>query len=155
MHVQNAQEDEMLKENIIFAFLTMFSVEDMRKKRISLWLVLVFLAAGIIFQAVTGKLTFLEVLGGASLGIFLLGISRATHEAMGYGDGLIFLATGVFLGIWENFQLLFTSLVMACIFSAIQMLFRKKSGKDEMAFVPFIWISYLVHLGGVYVEKII
>lgn len=145
----------MLKENIIFAFLTLFSVEDIKKRRINLLPVLIFLICGIIFQFVAGKLTFLEILGGASLGIFLLCVSRVTHEAMGYGDGFIFLVTGVFLGVWENFQLLLSSLLVAFVFSAIQILIRKKSGKDEMAFVPFIWISYLIHLGGVYYEKII
>lgn len=155
MLVGNVQEDEMLKENIIFAFLTLFSVEDMKKKRINLLPVLIFLLCGLIFQFAVGNLTFPQILGGASLGILLLCVSRVTHEAMGYGDGLIFLATGIFLGIWENFQLLLTSLLVAFIFSAIQLILRRKSGKDEMAFVPFIWISYLIHLGGVYYEKII
>lgn len=155
MHVVNVQEDKMLKENIIFAFLTLFSVEDIKKKKINLIPVALFLLCGIIFQCLAKNLTFLEILGGASLGVFLLCVSRVSHEAMGYGDGLIFLVTGVFLGVWENFQLLFTSLVTAFVFSAIQIFIRKKSGKDEMAFVPFIWISYLIHLGGVYYEKII
>lgn len=144
----------MLKEHIILIILSVFSMEDIMKRRIHLALVLIFFASGILYQILLGKVILIEILGGILVGIILIGISRLTEEAIGYGDGLIFLVTGVFLGIWENLNLLFTSLIIAFIYSSIQILLRKKDTKDEIPFVPFIWIADLLHLGGLYYEKI-
>lgn len=143
----------MLKEHIIFSFLTLFSVEDVRKKELDFMPIVGFLLIGIWFQAFVGKLPFPEIAGGAFLGVCLLAIGKLSKEAVGYGDGLLFLATGIYLGMWENLQLLWSSLWIAFLFSAVQMLVRKKDKKEEIPFVPFVWFSYLIHLGGIYYER--
>ena len=50
---------------------------------------------------------------GMSVGIALLLYSLVTHESIGYGDGCLFVMTGLFLGIWENLVLL----LLASVFS--------------------------------------
>ena len=56
----------------------------------------------------------------------MLGIAKMTGESLGYGDGLLFLVTGIYLGGWDNCSLLMTSLVLAFVFAIIQILVRKK-----------------------------
>lgn len=47
----------MLKESIIFVMLILFSIEDIRKRRIDVLPLLVFLVIGILYQAITRSLT--------------------------------------------------------------------------------------------------
>lgn len=62
----------MLKESIIFVMLILFSIEDIRKRRIDVLPLLVFLVIGILYQAITMSLTIPEICGGAFLGVCLL-----------------------------------------------------------------------------------
>lgn len=144
----------MLKEHIILLILSIFAMQDVIKRRIHIIPVLIFFVGGALYQILLGDAAFAEIFGGILVGVILLGISRLTGEAIGYGDGLVFLVTGVFLGVWQNLNLLFTSLVIAFVYSSVQILLRKKKTKDEIPFVPFIWIADLLHLGGLYYEKI-
>lgn len=82
------------------------------------------------------------------MGVGLLGIAEMTGESLGYGDGLLFLVTGIYLGGWDNCSLLMTSLVLAFVFAIIQILVRKKSAKSEIPFVPFVLSAYVLYLGG-------
>ena len=66
----------MLKESIIFVMLILFSIEDIRKRRIDVLPLLVFLVIGILYQAITRSLTIPEICGGAFLGVCLLGIAK-------------------------------------------------------------------------------
>ena len=51
----------MLKESIIFVMLILFSIEDIRKRRIDVLPLLVFLVIGILYQAITRSLTIPEI----------------------------------------------------------------------------------------------
>ena len=121
----------MLKESIIFVMLILFSIEDIRKRRIDVLPLLVFLVIGILYQAITRSLTIPEICGGAFL-----------------GDGLLFLVTGIYIGGWDNCSLLMTSLILVFVFAIIQILVRKKSAKSEIPFVPFVLSAYMLYLGG-------
>ena len=113
----------MLKESIIFVMLILFSIEDIRKRRIDVLPLLVFLVIGILYQAITRSLTIPEICGGAFLGVCLL-------------------------GGWDNCSLLMTSLILVFVFAIIQILVRKKSAKSEIPFVPFVLSAYMLYLGG-------
>ena len=132
----------MLKKSIIFMMLLLFSIEDVRKKRIDILPLLAFSVIGAIYQTVTRALTIPDICGG------MLGIAKMTGESLGYGDGLLFLVTGIYLGGWDNCSLLMTSLVLAFVFAIIQILVRKKSAKSEIPFVPFVLSAYVLYLGG-------
>ena len=119
----------MLKESIIFVMLILFSIEDIRKRRIDVLPLLVFLVIGILYQAITRSLTIPEICGGAFLGVCLLGIAKVTGE-------------------WDNCSLLMTSLILVFVFAIIQILVRKKSAKSEIPFVPFVLSAYMLYLGG-------
>lgn len=138
----------MLNESIVFLILTIFSIQDIKTKRIQTLPLLMSLIPGILLQITGENHTLLEVLGGIALGVMLLIIGRCTKEAVGYGDGLVFVVTGVYLGIWENFRLLLSALIIVSIFSAVQIIIRKKNTKDEIAFIPFVWIAQAIQIGG-------
>mgnify|MGYP004545195587 FL=1 len=57
---------------------------------------------------------------------------------MGWGDVEIIFMTGIFLGLKLNLLNLFISIVIGGIYAIYLMIFKKKSGKEEMAFGPYI-----------------
>lgn len=145
----------MLNEYIILIMLTMFAMEDARKSHIHIVPAVGFLLLGIGICLLGEGPDCTEAAGGALVGIFLLCISRITGESLGYGDGLVFLVTGIYLGMWENLQLLFISLIFASIFSAICIIKWKTSAKMEIPFLPFVWGAHFLHMGGLWCEKIL
>ena len=84
--------------------------------------------------------------GRIRFGIALLLYSLVTHESIGYGDGCLFVMTGLFLGIWENLVLLLLASVLAGIGSAVLLFFRKKKKKERIPFVPFVFTAYVLLL---------
>ena len=69
-----------------------------------------------------------------------------THESIGYGDGCLFVMTGLFLGFWENLVLLLLASVLAGIGAAVLLFFRKKKKKERIPFVPFVFTAYVLLL---------
>lgn len=145
----------MLNEYIIFIMLTIFAVEDMKKGRIHILPLFGFLVSGIFYLILARPVSGMEAAGGAAVGFLLLFVSRVTGEALGYGDGWVFFITGLYLGFWENVQLLFVSLTLSSIFSAIYILRRKINIKKEIPFLPFVWGAEIIHLGGMWYEKMV
>lgn len=144
----------MLKETIVFLILMICSIQDIKTKRIQIWWFLLCLIPAALLWMMGKELGVWEIFGGIAVGAVLLVVSRCTKEAIGYGDGLIFIVTGVYLGMWENLRLLFTSLIFALLFSVVEVIARKKSTKDEIAFIPFVWITQTVQMGGLWIETI-
>ena len=86
------------------------------------------------------------MLGGASVGVVLLVIGYLTKEKIGYGDGILFVATGIYLGFWNNLILLWLSTSLAGIYGIILMLLKKKKKDSEIPLVPFVLGVYVVTL---------
>lgn len=80
---------------------------------------------------------------GAGVGIVFMVVSRVTEEAFGYGDSILILIMGGFIGFWNILSLLVAAFSMAALFS-IFMLFRKKfHRKSAFPFVPFLTAAYI------------
>ena len=85
---------------------------------------------------------------GGCTGIVFLLISRASGEAFGYGDSILILIIGVFLGFWNLLYLLLGAFSMAAVFSAVMMIKHGFSRKSSFPFVPFLAAAYL---GGMFI----
>lgn len=90
--------------------------------------------------------TIWDVILGMSAGGICLIAALFTKESVGYGDGIIFIFTGVFLGFWNNICLLYTSLVLTGGFALFFIITGKKGRKDRMPVVPFIFTAYVLQL---------
>ena len=74
--------------------------------------------------------------------VFLYLMSKATRGAVGEGDALVYLMTGVTLGFFGNIELLTLSLFFSAIVSVFLLVFRKVGKKKRIPFVPFTAIAY-------------
>lgn len=100
----------------------------------------------------TGNMPLLEIVGGVSIGVVLLILSKITEGAVGLGDGMLFFVTGIYLGFWKNAMLLWGSLLLCSCWGIALLAVRRikwTAGKRmEIPFLPFvlpvgIWILML------------
>ena len=85
---------------------------------------------------------------GGCMGIVFLLISRVSGESFGYGDSILILIIGIFLGFWNLVYLLLGAFSMAAVFSAVMMIKHRFNRKSSFPFVPFLAAAYL---GGMFI----
>ena len=73
-------------------------------------------------------------------------LSAATRGNVGMGDGILLVVTGVYLGGSENLALFMMGLLLSALWSLGLLLLKKKGRKEEIAFVPFLLLSYFIML---------
>ncbi|MCQ2530367.1 MAG: prepilin peptidase [Lachnospiraceae bacterium] len=140
------QMEEIVREILLLGFLFVAAWIDYKKKELPLVLIVSMGLSGIVFQIIVRQMSFLNLLFGSLIGILFLGIGKITRQALGYGDGFILVATGIFLGFSENVLLLLLGVLLAAGFSIGLMIFRKKTKKDEIPFLPFLFTGYVLLL---------
>ena len=136
----------ILSKIVLLAFLAIAALTDCKSKKISIVFVACGFAVGLTMQILIGELKFYELLGGCALGAIMLLISKLTNQAIGYGDGLMLIATGAFLGIFENVMLLLIALLIAAVISIVLLVIKKKKKNFMLPFLPFLLSSYVLML---------
>ena len=146
--VKTAADHSWLICRILFAgYLGVLTVMDLRRKQLNL----VFLLSGFILVAVGalfGRGTHPVLLAaGGGVGIAFLLASWVTGEAFGYGDSLLIVIMGSFLGFWDVLSVLTAAFLLAAVYSAAMLVGKRFSRKTAFPFVPFLMIAYT---GGIF-----
>ena len=108
--------------------LTVTAAEDIREKKISVCTVTVFAIAAVIYHMP---------------GSMLVLISLLTGESIGYGDGVLVMTLGLWLGGIFTLTVTVTGIMISGIYGVICLLRRKY---DPIPFVPFLLIGMEVAL---------
>lgn len=138
-----AADQSWLICRVIFAgYLGVLTVMDIRNKRLNL----LFLLSGFLLMA-AGFLCKREIhplllATGAGVGLVFLLASRVTGESFGYGDSILIMIMGGFLGFWDILSLLTAAFLLAAVFSVIMLVRKKFNRKTAFPFVPFLMIAY-------------
>ena len=114
--------------------------EDWKTKEIRVSVILGLAILGLVFHIFAPRLEFWNMVGGIGIGVALYLISILTKEQIGRGDALCFMATGVFLGFWQNLILLWASFTLAGI---VGMIYGKATGKTKHVTLPFVPVVFL------------
>ena len=94
---------EEVKSAIILLYLGILAGMDVRKRQISLVLTGVLFLAGIGWQILVEQTSWLEWLLSLLPGAGFLTLSYISREQVGYGDGLLLLTVGIWLGFGQTF----------------------------------------------------
>lgn len=132
-----------MMEIILLVMLGLYAIEDIRKRSISILFLPLFGLAGAGMHLFQRDIGIVSILLGVVVGAGMIGISFLTRESIGLGDGFLFLVTGVFLGGAANMELLLFSLLYAAVFSLGALIVGKKKRKQEIPFIPFVFLGYL------------
>lgn len=137
---------QTISNTLLLIFLGLSAISDFKYKKISTIVTVAAFICGVVFQLVIGQLHIYEIAGGCILGAVFLLAAKLTREAVGYGDGLILIATGAFLGIMNNLLLLTVSLALAALFMVGMLVVNKARKKSEFPFIPFMLGGYVLML---------
>ncbi len=132
------------KEVFLPALLAVFAWYDIRIRVFPLWLTAGGAGAAVLYTAVCRTQQPGSLLGGVLIGGILLSVSLC-GGAIGSGDGILFMITGLCLGFLANLNLLFLSSVMAAA-AALVLIRTGRSRKTELPFAPFIWTASVLQL---------
>ena len=124
-----------MKKLLVLVLLIFNAWSDLRKRQISL-LISGIAGVGGIFLILVGSISAKEAAMGACVGAVLLLLSILTKDAIGFGDGLITVVTGCYLGGRDN-------LLLAAIFGISILIIKKVDKKKECPFVPFVLFAYI------------
>lgn len=80
-------------------------------------------------------------------GVLLLGLGWLSQWQIGFGDGVIILVMGLWLGFQETVVVLLIGMFLCSIFCGGLVFFRKVGRKTKIPFVPFLWIACLIGMG--------
>ena len=118
---------------------------DYKTKLIELKRLLLFGAAGIAKILLQGDFTvILQGLNGIWIGIGILLFAWISEESIGFGDGLLFVMTGIYLGFIKNLVLLLGSLFLAGIVAIGCLIVKRVRKTDRLALAPFVLTAYVV-----------
>ena len=125
--------------------LLLCSVEDGKQKTVTLWkigfygiFVMGTFIGEVLFQGENIYEKSVFALMGSIPGILFFIISKASEEAIGYGDCWIILLMGLSVGIWNTLGILSMALFGAFLW-AVFIFVRNRGRKDrEIPFLPFL-----------------
>lgn len=139
----------MWKEIILWIFLAVNTVTDIRTKKINIIWSVIFGILGIVVFAAGGDKEWISLISGIAVGVYLLAFAKMTKESIGLGDGFMVTAAGIWMGGARTLAVLMGGFVAAAVFGLSRICAGKASGKSELAFAPFFTVSYIVlYLGG-------
>lgn len=131
---------------MLLAVLAVSAYRDWREKQIYLYLPIGALILGLLWHLVCRERALEDMMFGAVVGLVMIIIGKVTGEAIGIGDGMMMVVSGIFLGFWGNMCLLMTALLLVgCV--ALFLIIIGKKGKDyRLPFLPFLLVAYLLQL---------
>lgn len=137
-----------LSQGICIAYLSVLSILDIRFRKMPVWLLVVGGIVGIGYQIwrwVKGDSISIVLIGsGVIVGLIFLVISKITGQALGYGDGIIILILGIYLGFWDLSVVLMVAFFAASVMAMVLIVVKRGKRKRTMPFVPFLCIGYVV-----------
>lgn len=136
----------MIGNTMLLAVLAISAYRDWKEKNIYLYLPAGAMILGLVLHIFCRERAMEDMLCGAAVGVMMIIIGRTTGEAVGIGDGMMLVVSGIFLGFWGNLCLLVTALLLVGV-TALFLLVIMKRGKDyRLPFLPFLLVAYLLQL---------
>ncbi|MCI8300098.1 MAG: hypothetical protein HFI69_07085 [Lachnospiraceae bacterium] len=135
-----------MQKIMVLGLLGLCTLEDLKRRELTVIYILLFGIGGVLLHLFAPVCSIYSVLWGMMLGIAMVFMSLVTRGSVGMGDGILLMVTGVYLGADGNLELFMTGLFLAALWALALLVLKKKKGKEEIAFVPFLLISYFTML---------
>lgn len=130
---------------ILYIYLIICTISDIKTKKINLKLSLIFLFIGLFIFSFFIKADMKILLYNLLSGISVLFVSLFTKGAIGAGDAIILIIMSFYMPSASLLIILFFSLLMASIVS-VALIIKKYSRKYALPFAPFITLGYTIFL---------
>lgn len=138
-------EHILYERTFIMSLLAICTYFDIKFKKIPIILPIIWAVFGVIWNTAIKKLQieqWIGVLFSLLIGCTLLLFSLWSKEALGKGDALMFIATGIFTDFYSTLVLLCTALFFSSLTSIYLIVIQRQSKKTTIPFIPFIYTAY-------------
>jgi len=136
-----------IRESMLIVFLAVNAWTDIRSRRVLVWTAWLCGAIGIVYAIYRGEISPAAAEALIPGAVFLT-IGKITNEAVGYGDGIVILVMGIYLGLWATVSSIMMALLFASFWAMILSVFYKRKKQDSFAFIPFLLLGYI---GGLWI----
>ncbi len=140
---------ELLKYMIFASILIVIGIIDFKTQDVYDSTIFFLGISGVVFTIIEffmdKQVSFVSIILGIAIPTLIIGIF-AWFGAMGWGDVEIIGVVGLFLGFKLNMLNLFISIVLGGIAAVVLMIWKRRGGKDTMAFGPYIALSSYITL---------
>lgn len=126
--------------------LVLNAIRDLQCREIFLKMTLLYGAAGIVVNLCENGGDLFPIISSLIPGIFLILTAGFSRGKVGYGDGILLLATGIWAGFHACMMNLCVGLFLAAIWCIVCMTVGKMGRRDEIPFVPFLLLGSLCGL---------
>ena len=133
----------VVSEIVLLIFFFAAAIIDFQTGRLSIWFLISGMAAGLLLRFLSSGFSIKEFLFALIPGTALFLIALLTKQAVGYGDCLLILITGIFLGPERTILQFFISLLLAGGFSILLLVLQKKGRREDLPFAPFLLAGYV------------
>ena len=133
---------EYIKEVILVSGLFVNSIIDIKKKKISVAVIILMAIGAICIDIYYENFSIIENVFSFVPGVILLIVSAMSNQSIGYGDGLLILCMGLFICMENIFFVCMIAVSIAGIVAMILVLICNKKRNYEIPLVPFIFLGY-------------
>ncbi|MDO4453155.1 MAG: prepilin peptidase [Eubacteriales bacterium] len=130
---------------IVTGLLAAASWADLKWRAVPSWMIVTAGSGGFLYALFERREKWYWIFWSASSAAILI-VCRATRQAIGYGDGMMWSIMTLYLGIWKNIRVWMNAFVFAFFFSAAVLITGKRNRKTEFPFLPFLTAAYLLEL---------
>lgn len=129
----------------MISMLAIQSVWDWRYRQIPIAVTLAGGVMGLLLSMMRER-SLMDLCMGLVPGLVCLGLGWITREAIGYGDGFLLCAMGMYKSLEEIVGIIVLASSLAGILGMVLIIFCKKKGKDQIPFVPFLLVGAVVYM---------
>ena len=128
----------------MISMLVIQSIWDCRYGRIPIAVTLMGGLAGL-GLSILHQRSWVEIVTGVIPGLVCLLAGWATREAIGYGDGYLLCAMGMYLSWGDILGVFMIASFLAGVLGVILLILKKKRGTDSLPFVPFLLMGAIIY----------
>lgn len=130
---------------VIGVLLFVAGVVDIKKKQVSRSLIsmLAVMCLGAIFFK--GTFGIYDAIGGFTIGVCAIGISIASHDQIGRGDGFVIASLGLLLGFRSCLAAVCVASLIMCIVAVFVLVCKKGSRDMRLPFLPAVFAGYALY----------
>ncbi len=133
---------------LLLGILLFTGYKDWKEQKVSLEILILGGTAGIVIGTVCKEPGAKEMICGAILGGLVLALALISKEAVGIGDGIILIVSGIILGYRALLELILISLMLTGTAALFLIVVKRKGRTYRLPFIPFLLAAYLLYLAG-------
>ncbi len=131
---------------LVGMMLTVCAIEDWYTKKISVLWPVTGLATAVVMRLWKGSFFDREYWIGVLIGILFFLLAIVSREQIGKGDSLVLTVCGFCLGWKATLSLVLGAMIIFLAVGVVIIFCKKKRKNTTMAYVPFLWIMFMVSL---------